>query len=99
MMWGSHIYLICMGKSTVESYAERDQHEMEASVLQAEFGYLWHNQAKKKTQKRWEEEWGGESVDGRWRWGNKMQMWRQEMGDTVLGWISESSCLLTEDIV
>ncbi|ORX34082.1 DHHC palmitoyltransferase-domain-containing protein [Kockovaella imperatae] len=86
MMYSSHVYLIIKGVSTVESYKSRDQREHEDHALQAEFGTLWKNHEKRKVRKRWKEEWGGVEVDARWKWGNSMEMWEQEMGTKWIGW-------------
>lgn len=88
-MWSTHVHLIITGRSTVESFKGRDQMEQEDSVLQAEFGVLWNNQAKRKVKQHWKEEWGGVALDARWRWGSAAQLWRQEMGESMLGWICE----------
>lgn len=85
----SHIHLILIGNSTVESFAARDQHQREADILQREYGYLWHNLEKKRVQRKWKEEWGGSPVHARWRFGTMRQMWEQEMGRSPLGWIRE----------
>ncbi|RSH92394.1 hypothetical protein EHS25_008809 [Saitozyma podzolica] len=87
MMFGSHVYLVITGKTTVESFRGRDQHEREAEVLQQEFGILWHNFDKRRVRKRWKEEFGGVPVDGRWRFGTAGQMWKQDMGESWWGWI------------
>ncbi|ODO08533.1 vacuolar protein [Cryptococcus wingfieldii CBS 7118] len=86
-MFITHVMLITSGRTTVESYASRDQLERENSLLQKEYGYLWHNLEKRKVRKRWKEEWGGTAVDERWKFGGKMDMWREEMGPGPLGWI------------
>jgi palmitoyltransferase len=89
-MFPSHVHLILTGRTTVESYRGRDQVEQEDRILQMEYGYLWHNQDKRKVRKKWKEEWGGTSVDERWKWGQANELWRQEMGDSWIGWICES---------
>jgi hypothetical protein len=96
MMFGSHVYLVITGKTTVESFRGRDQHEREAEVLQQEFGILWHNFDKRRVRKRWKEEFGGVPVDGRWRFGTAGQMWKQDMGESWWGWICKSSGDLPE---
>ncbi|OWZ34149.1 vacuolar protein [Cryptococcus neoformans c45] len=83
----THIQLILSGRTTVESFAARDQHERENALLQTEYGYFWHNMEKRKVRKKWKEEWGGSPVDGRWRYGTRMDRWKQEMGIAPLGWI------------
>ena len=89
MMLLSHIHLILTGKSTSESFAARYQQQREADVLQREFGYLWHNMEKRKVKRKWKEEWGGQAVDARWKFGTMRQMWEQEMGKDLLGWMCE----------
>ena len=89
-MFPSHVHLIVSGRTTVESYRGRDQVEQEDRVLQMEYGYLWHNQEKRKVRKKWKDEWGGTNVDERWKWGSAGEMWKEEMGDSWIGWICES---------
>nr|XP_018265236.1 uncharacterized protein I303_01596 [Kwoniella dejecticola CBS 10117]OBR87394.1 hypothetical protein I303_01596 [Kwoniella dejecticola CBS 10117] len=86
-MYLSHIHLIVTGRTTVESFASRDQHDAESRVLQQEYGYFFHNSERRKVQKKWKEEWGNTPVDARWIFGTKMEMWEQEMGKSRLGWI------------
>ena len=88
-MLSSHIHLILTGRTTVESFAGSDQREREDQVLQLEYGYLWHNMEKRKVRQRWTEEWGGISVDERWKWGSAGQLWREEMGREWIGWFRE----------
>ncbi|ORY21741.1 DHHC palmitoyltransferase-domain-containing protein [Naematelia encephala] len=87
MMLFTHIHLILTGRSTVESFKGRDQHEQESAILQREFGLIGHYSDKRKVLARWKEEWGGSQVDARWRFGSKVAMWRQEMGLSWAGWI------------
>ncbi|WVR04816.1 hypothetical protein IAU60_001828 [Kwoniella sp. DSM 27419] len=86
-MFATHVQLILTGRTTVESFAARDQQEAEDRVLQEHYGYFFHQQARRKVKKRWREEWGDSPVDGRWRWGTKGQLWRQEMGMAPLAWL------------
>lgn len=90
-MLPTHVALILSGKTTVESFAGRDQTEMEASVLHREFGFLWKDHNKRKVQRRWKEEFGGVGVDDRWKVGTWKSRWTTEMGAAPLGWICESS--------
>lgn len=83
----THVQLILSGRTTVESFAARDQREREDALLQTEYGYFWHNMEKRKVRKKWKEEWGGSPVDGRWRYGTRMDRWKEEMGIGPLGWI------------
>ncbi|WWC68170.1 uncharacterized protein I206_102093 [Kwoniella pini CBS 10737] len=83
----SHVHLIVTGRTTVESFASRDQHEAESRILQQEYGYFFHNNERRKVQKKWKEEWGNTPVDARWVFGTKLEMWEQEMGKSRLGWI------------
>lgn len=89
MILTSHLYLILTGKTTVESFAGRDQVQRETDVLQREYGYLWHNLEKRKVKLRWKKDWGGLPVDARWKFGTSKQMWEQEMGVSPLGWLRE----------
>jgi hypothetical protein len=86
-MFGSHVHLILNGMSTVDSYRARDQAEREAAVLQREYGYLWRNREKRNLKRHWKEAWGGSELAERWKWGNARQMWEQEMGRHLIGWI------------
>ncbi|WVW78199.1 hypothetical protein I302_100150 [Kwoniella bestiolae CBS 10118] len=85
-MFAGHVNLILTGRTTVESYARRDQHDAESRVLQQEYGYFFHNKERRKVQKKWQEEWGNTPVDARWVFGTKREMWEQEMGKSPLGW-------------
>lgn len=93
-MLSTHIQLIITGRSTLESFASRDQHDRENALLQQHYGTFMHNLEKRKVRKRWRDEYGHVGVDMRWRWGTKMQLWEQEMGRSWLGWICKSSPLL-----
>ncbi|WWC86676.1 uncharacterized protein L201_001553 [Kwoniella dendrophila CBS 6074] len=86
-MCATHIHLILTGRTTVESYARRDQQEAENRVLQHEYGYFFHNAERRKVQRKWRSEWGSTPVDARWVFGSKMDLWEQEMGRDPLGWI------------
>lgn len=88
-MLTTHVHLILTGRSTVESFKGRDQMEQEDRILQLEYGYLWHNKEKRKVKRRWKEEWGGTSVDERWKWGTPGELWKEEMGAGWAGWICE----------
>lgn len=88
-MFPSHVSLILTAKSTVESYAGRDQVEMENSTLHREFGFIWKDHNKRKVQRRWKEEYGGVNVDDRWKVGSYYERWTMEMGDSPLGWFRE----------
>lgn len=89
----THVHLIIIGKTTVETFAGRDQTEMENSVLHREFGFMWRDHSKRQVRKRWKEEFGGVEVDERWQVGTWTDRWRTEMGDSRAGWIRESSVL------
>ncbi|OCF58567.1 hypothetical protein L486_03054 [Kwoniella mangroviensis CBS 10435] len=86
-MCAAHINLIVTGRTTVESYSRRDQHDAESRILQQEYGYFFHNSERRKVQKKWREEWGNTPVDARWVFGTKRELWEQEMGKSPLGWI------------
>jgi len=46
--------------------------------------------AKRRTKRRWDEEWGKLTTEGNiWWLGSVMQNWRAVMGDDVLTWICE----------
>jgi palmitoyltransferase len=86
-MFPTHVALIIGGKTTVESFAGRDQIDVENATLHREFGYVFNDHNKRKVRKRWKEEFGGIEVDERWAVGSYMDRWRQEMGTHWLGWI------------
>lgn len=90
-MFPAHVNLILVAKSTVESYAGRDQTEMEDSVLHREFGFMWKDHSKRQVKRRWREEYGNVNVDDRWKVGSWKDRWKTEMGDSPLGWIREST--------
>lgn len=83
--------MILEGKTTVESFAGRDQMEMENSVLHREFGFMWKDHDKRKVKRRWKEEFGGVHVDDRWKVGTWKDRWMVEMGSRPLGWFRELS--------
>lgn len=87
MMLFQHAYLIVTGKSTVEAFSGRDQQERETQHLNILFGFWSHQKEKRLVRKKWKEEFGGTTVDDRWRMGTKMDMWRREMGPKWYGWI------------
>lgn len=88
-MFGSHVYLIITGKSTVESFSGQDQSQHESRYLQAQLGFWTGSRDATKVKKKWKAEWGGSEVDERWRVGGAMTLWRQEMGKQWYGWIRE----------
>jgi hypothetical protein len=87
-MFITHLTLIRNNTSTVESFAVKDQAERERYVLQREFGFCGGFAKKRAVRRRWDQEWGGLSVDGRWRTGNDM---REVMGDKWWMWIRTSA--------
>jgi palmitoyltransferase len=83
------MYLILTGKSTVEAFSGRDQQDRESRHLNVLYGF-WSNQKEKKlVRKKWQEEYGGTSVDERWRTGGAMGLWKREMGEKWYEWICE----------
>jgi palmitoyltransferase len=89
-MFPTHVSLILTGMTTLESYAGREQMEMETSVLHREFGYVFNDHKKRQVKRRWKEEFGGVDVDQRWAVGSWMDRWKAEMGSSWLGWFCES---------
>ncbi|EIW71033.1 hypothetical protein TREMEDRAFT_37516 [Tremella mesenterica DSM 1558] len=83
----THLHLILTGRTTVESFAGRDQMEEENRILQIEYGMFWHNSEKKKVRRRWKEEFGGVSVDQRWKVGTNRERWEMKMGKRWWEWI------------
>lgn len=89
-MFPSHVNLILVARTTVESYAGRDQTEMESSVLHKEFGFIWNDHNKRRVKRRWKEEYGGVNVDDRWMVGTYYKRWTTEMGNSPLAWFCKS---------
>lgn len=92
MMYGSHVHLFLTGRTTIESFGGRDQVEEEDRILQLEYGILWHNQEKRRVKRRWKAEYGGVSVDERWRSGTKRELWQIRMGRSWIEWLCENLC-------
>jgi hypothetical protein len=88
-MFGSHVYLIMTGKTTVESFAAQDQGQHESRYLQSHLGWMGSREAS-KAKKMWRREWGGSSIDERWRVGGAFVLWKQEMGAHWYEWICKS---------
>lgn len=89
-MFPTHVSLILAGMTTLESYAGREQIEMENSVLHREFGYVFNDHKKRKVKRRWKDEFGGVEVDQRWAVGSWMDRWKMEMGSKPIGWFRKS---------
>ncbi len=91
MMLPTHIYLILIGRSTIESFQTGDQQSMEEAALKQEFNNpVCPTKDVRAVRKEWKEEYGGVAVNDRWRVGRATDRWRREMGKSPVGWIRES---------
>ncbi|TFK26936.1 zf-DHHC-domain-containing protein [Coprinopsis marcescibilis] len=83
----SHIYLIVMGQTTVESMQIRTMKHRESQQLMKAFS-CWQISAKRFTLKEWDQEWGKLDTEGNLWWiGGKRREWEHVMGTNPLGWI------------
>lgn len=90
MMLPSHVWLIIKGQSTLESHLAEDQTRHEQDVLNREFGYWCHRAEKQRVKRMWRDQWGNTPVDARWAFGSRLDLWKQEMGKSWIGWFCES---------
>lgn len=90
-MLPTHLYLILVGRSTIESFQSRDQSASELAALRHEFHIkFFATKEMRETVKLWENEFGGVVPNDRWKWGTPWLRWKDEMGSNPLGWICES---------
>ena len=84
----SHIQLISIGMTTIESFSLRSQLDKERAMLSSQFGVCaWGK--KRRTMKTWTREWGDLKTEGnRWYIGpGAYDEWKRVMGDNPLWWI------------
>lgn len=92
MMLPTHIYLILVGRSTIESFQTGTQQRAEEAVLKFEFDNpVCPTEDVRAVRKQWKEEYGGVAVNDRWRVGRARDRWRREMGKSPVGWVCELS--------
>lgn len=88
MMLPTHVYLILVGRSTIESFQTGDQMRAEEAALKMEFNNPnCPTKEIRAVRKEWKAEYGGVAVNDRWRVGRLRDRWRREMGDRWIGWI------------
>jgi len=82
----SHIYLIWLGQSTVENVQMRDMQGRESRALDRAFSF-WACGDKRRTRRKWDEEWGRMSTEGNLWWlGSRREGWEDVMGKSIWGW-------------
>ena len=84
----SHMQLISIGMTTIESFSLRSQLDKERAMLSSQFGVCaWGK--KRRTMKTWTREWGDLKTEGnRWYIGpGAYDEWKRVMGDNPLWWI------------
>ncbi|CAK9785590.1 unnamed protein product [Cutaneotrichosporon oleaginosum] len=88
MMFPTHVYLVLVGRSTIESFQTGDQQRAEEAALKLEFNNpMCPTKDVRAVRKQWKEEFGGVAVNDRWKVGRARDRWRREMGNSPLGWI------------
>ena len=84
----SHIQLISIGMTTIESFSLRSQLDRERAFLTRQFGVCgWMR--KRRAMKDWGREWGDLKNEGnRWFVGpSGFDEWKRVMGDSPVSWI------------
>jgi palmitoyltransferase len=86
----SHMQLIAVGMTTIESFSMRSQLDRERAFLTRQFGVCGWTR-KRKAMKTWGREWGDLKDEGnRWFLGpGPFDEWKRVMGDSPVGWIRE----------
>ncbi|KAG7529039.1 hypothetical protein FFLO_05801 [Filobasidium floriforme] len=84
----SHMQLIAVGMTTIESFSMRSQLDRERAFLTRQFGVCGWTR-KRKAMKTWGREWGDLKDEGnRWFLGpGPYDEWKRVMGDSPVGWI------------
>jgi len=79
----SHIHMICIGQTTVETFGFRSLKDKESTEFAA-----WQILAKRRAQKYYDAEWGRPDTEGNiWWLGSAKKEWESVMGTWWLGWI------------
>lgn len=89
-MLASHVQLISIGMTTIESFSLRSQLDRERAFLTRQFGVCgWFR--KRRAMKAWGREWGDLKNEGnRWFVGpSAFDEWKRVMGDSPVTWICE----------
>jgi len=82
----SHVHLICLNQTTVESLGFRTLRDRENSVLTLIHPW-YHFRARKETQRQWDAEWGRIGREGNiWWLGSARENWEAVMGKNVWWW-------------
>ncbi|OCH92562.1 zf-DHHC-domain-containing protein [Obba rivulosa] len=85
-LFTSHMYLILLNQTTVESLSVRRMKEREKHVLGRMFAW-YEFSALRKTKKQWDAEWGDPNTEGNiWWLGSRRKNWEAVMGHHVWEW-------------
>lgn len=88
-MFGTHVRLILLNTTTVEQMKVQDMREHESAVL-AETYSICAFAKKRRTRRRWDEEWGRPAIEGNiWWLGSGRENWESVMGQSVCSWFRE----------
>ncbi|KAF8660702.1 hypothetical protein AX16_001569 [Volvariella volvacea WC 439] len=86
MLLLSHIRLIWISQSTVESVGMRHRKEQEERSLSRAYSW-WECRQKKQKVREWNQEWGHPDTEGNpWWLGSGRQGWEDVMGKNTWGW-------------
>ncbi|KAF8064338.1 DHHC palmitoyltransferase-domain-containing protein [Lyophyllum atratum] len=90
----THIRLICLGQTTVESMMARSMRHREDRTMSDVLGTC-AILGKRRTRRRWDAEWGRIDQEGNiWWLGSGMEGWKDVMGRNPWGWFCESLLIL-----
>ncbi|KAI0339124.1 zf-DHHC-domain-containing protein [Trametopsis cervina] len=94
----THIRLILLNQSTVESMRAQDMKEREQAKLSRM--YSWYQTgAKRQARKQWDQEWGSIDTEGNLWWlGSATENWISVMGTSKWGWFVPVGHTLTDGI-
>jgi len=86
LLLASHVRLIIVNLTTVESLAQHRMREHERALLREAFP--WYKMRERHAVKaRWDEEWGQIDTEGNiWWLGSARANWQNRMGRRILGW-------------
>jgi len=85
-MLATHVRLIVLNVTTVESLSKQYMTEREKAVLARQFSWYQFG-AKRKLKKQWDQEWGEPYTEGNLWWlGSYRENWESVMGHSKWGW-------------
>ncbi|EMD30904.1 hypothetical protein CERSUDRAFT_100876 [Gelatoporia subvermispora B] len=88
----SHVYLIMLNQTTVESLGVRRMKEREKHVLGRMFAW-YEIGARRRTKKQWDAEWGNPNTEGNiWWLGSRRKNWESVMGTHIWEWFLPLGC-------